>query len=255
MKLNIYNQEFRLIDPISFPIFKTHGDRGVLLLHGFTGSPHDLAYLAQKLFDEGFTVSVPRLPGHGTNHKDFLNSTWEDWVRRSIDAYLDLTVFCKKISVIGLSMGALLATVVASRLKTEKVVLAAPAFKVTDWRLKFTPFMSLFVQYKEKETPVFEDPSLNKLAQEYWNKVFIKPAAQLYKLQKIAIKSLEMVDSPTLVIVTQKDNTVPLSVLDIIREHLKSEFKTVVLEKSAHPVTNDVEKELVADKVIEFLSK
>ncbi|MFN4190886.1 MAG: alpha/beta hydrolase [Pseudothermotoga sp.] len=254
MKLDIYNQNFCLIDPICFPIFKTKGDRGVLLIHGFTGSPHDMAYLAQRLFDEGFTVSVPRLPGHGTNHMDFLNSTWQDWVRRSIDAYLDLTSVCDKISIVGLSMGALLATIVASRLKTEKVVLAAPAFKVTDWRLKFTPFMGLFVQYKEKEPPIFEDPSLNKLAQEYWNKVFIKPAAQLYKLQKIATKSLEMVDSPTLVIVTQKDNTVPMSVLDVIREHLKSEFKTVVLEKSAHPVTNDIEKELVAEKIAEFLS-
>lgn len=114
--------------------------------------------------------------------------------------------------------------------------------------------MSLFVRYKEKEPPVFDDPSLNKLAQEYWNKVFIKPAAHLYKLQKVAIKSLEMVESPTLVIVTQKDNSVPLSVLDVIKDHLKAEFKTVVLEKSAHPVTNDIEKELVAEKIAEFLS-
>lgn len=183
-----------------------------------------------------------------------MNSTWEDWVRRSIDAYLDLTNFCDQISVVGLSMGALLAAVVASRFKAKKLVLAAPAFKVTDWRLRFTPLMSLFVRYKEKEPPVFDDPSLNKLAQEYWNKVFIKPAAHLYKLQKVAIKSLEMVESPTLVIVTQKDNSVPLSVLDVIKDHLKAEFKTVVLEKSAHPVTNDIEKELVAEKIAEFLS-
>lgn len=254
MNLDIYNQDIRLIDPICSPVFKVNGKRGVLLIHGFTGSPHDMAYVAERLFSEGFTVSVPRLPGHGTNHKDFLNSTWRDWVRRSIDAYLDLTNFCDEINVVGLSMGALLATVVTSSFKAKKLVLAAPAFKVTDRRLKFTPLMSLFVQYREKEPPVFDDPSLNKLAQEYWNKVFIKPAAQLYKLQKIAIKSLEKVESSTLVIVTQKDNTVPLSVLDVIREHLKSEFKTVVLEKSAHPVTNDVEKELVAEKIVEFLS-
>ncbi|HBJ80285.1 MULTISPECIES: alpha/beta hydrolase [Pseudothermotoga] len=254
MNLDIYNQDIRLIDSICSPIFKVNSNKGVLLIHGFTGSPHDMAYVAERLFNEGFTVSVPRLPGHGTSHRDFLNSTWKDWVRRSIDAYLDLTNFCDEISVVGLSMGALLAAVVASRFKIRKVVLAAPAFKVTDWRLKFTPLMSLFVHYKEKEPPVFDDPSLNKLAQEYWNKVFIKPAAQLYKLQKIAIKSLEMIESPTLVIVTQKDNTVPLSVLDVIRQHLKSEFKTVVLEKSAHPVTNDVEKEFVAEKIVEFLS-
>ncbi len=253
MNLNIYSSDIRLIDPICVPIFKVNGDKGVLLIHGFTGSPHDMSYLAEKLFNEGFTVSVPRLPGHGTDHRDFLNTTWRDWLRRSIDAYLDLTNFCNQIYVVGLSMGGLLAAIVASLFKTQKLVLAAPAFKVSDWRLRFTPLMSLFTKYTEKETPVFDDPSLDKLAQEYWNKLFIKPAAHLYKLQKIAIKSLEKVESQTLVIVTQKDNTVPLSVLDVIRKHLKSEFKTVVLEKSAHPVTSDIEKELVAQKTIEFL--
>lgn len=253
MNLNVFNEKMRLLDPICSPIFKTNGDKGVLLIHGFTGSPHDMSYLAERLFKEGFTVSVPRLPGHGTNHRDFLNSTWKDWVRRSMDAYLDLTNFCNEISVVGLSMGALLSTIVAAQFRVKKLVLAAPAFKVTDWRLKFASVLSLFVKYKEKEAPVFDDPSLNKLSNEYWNKIFVKPAAHLYKLQKIAIKSLQRVESRTLVVVTQKDNTVPMSVLDVIRRNLKPSFETVVLQNSAHPVTNDIEKELVADKIAEFL--
>jgi len=243
----------RLLDPICFPVFEKAGKTGVLLIHGFTGSPHDMSYLAGKLHQSGFTVSVPRLPGHGTSHKDFLNCKWQDWLRRSIDSYLDLTLHCDKIHVVGLSMGGLLAAIVAALFKSPKLVLAAPAFKVMDRRLSLTPLMSLFVSYRGKEAPTFEDDSLNKLAQEYWNKVFVKPAAQLYKLQKTAIKHLELIQSETLVIVTQKDNTVPMSVLDVIRSHLKSQFKTIVLEKSAHPVTNDIEKELVAEKIVEFL--
>ncbi|MGJ8454548.1 alpha/beta hydrolase [Pseudothermotoga sp. U03pept] len=255
MNLKIYNEKIRLLDPICLPIFKKNGSTGVLLIHGFTGSPHDMNYLADRLYQSGFTVSVPRLPGHGTSHKDFLNSKWKDWLRRSIDAYIDLTIHCDKIYVVGLSMGALLATIVAARFKSPKLVLAAPAFQVTDKRLPLTPLMSLFVSYTRKEPPNFEDASLNKLAQEYWNKIFIKPAAQLYRLQRTAIEHLEMVQSETLVIVTQKDNSVPMSVLDIIRSRLKNQFKTVVLEKSAHPVTNDIEKELVAEKILEFFAQ
>ncbi|MEJ5230069.1 MAG: alpha/beta fold hydrolase [Pseudothermotoga sp.] len=254
MNLKIYNEKMSLLDPICFPVFKKAGSTGVLLIHGFTGSPHDMSYLADRLHQSGFTVSVPRLPGHGTNHKDFLNCKWQDWLRRCIDSYLDLTIHCNKIHVVGLSMGGLLAAMIAALFKTPKLVLAAPAFEVMDKRLPLTPLMSLFVSYLRKETPTFEDPSLNKLAQEYWDKTFIKPAAQFYRLQKTAIKHLEKIQSETLVIVTQKDNAVPMSVLDVIRSHLKTQFKTIVLEQSAHPVTNDVEKELVAEKILEFFA-
>jgi len=38
---------------------------GVLLLHGFTGSPASMRPWGEALADRGWTVRVPRLPGHG----------------------------------------------------------------------------------------------------------------------------------------------------------------------------------------------
>ena len=41
-------------------------DIGVLLVHGFTGSPSSMRPWAEYLNQKGFTVRVPLLPGHGT---------------------------------------------------------------------------------------------------------------------------------------------------------------------------------------------
>ena len=46
--------------------FYAGGKIGVLLIHGFGGSPVSVDPWAQALHGEGFTVSVPQLPGHGT---------------------------------------------------------------------------------------------------------------------------------------------------------------------------------------------
>jgi carboxylesterase len=53
-------------EPFAFP----GGDVGVLLLHGFTGSPQGLRPWGEALREAGFTVRCPRLPGHGTDWRD-----------------------------------------------------------------------------------------------------------------------------------------------------------------------------------------
>ena len=56
---------------------------GVLLVHGFTGSPASMKPWAQALADEGYAVEVPLLPGHGTRWQDLNKVTWADWMARS----------------------------------------------------------------------------------------------------------------------------------------------------------------------------
>src|SRR2546423_8575951 len=52
---------------------------GVLLCHGFTGSPQSLRPWAEHLAAAGFGVRLPRLPGHGTDWHDMQVTTWDDW--------------------------------------------------------------------------------------------------------------------------------------------------------------------------------
>ena len=61
------------------PFFLAGGPVGVLLMHGFTGSPPEMRRLGDSLYGEGLTVSAPLLPGHGTTTDECNSVRWQQW--------------------------------------------------------------------------------------------------------------------------------------------------------------------------------
>ena len=59
------------------------GPVGVLLLHGFSGSPASIRPVGDWLADHGVSSVGPRLPGHGTSWQDLERTTWQDWEREA----------------------------------------------------------------------------------------------------------------------------------------------------------------------------
>ena len=105
------------------------GEKGVLLIHGFTGLPAELLLMGQHLNKAGFTVLGVRLAGHGTTVEDMSHMTWEDWMDSVRDGYALLSGYCEDISVIGHSMGGLFALLLATEeIVSHVVTLAAPIF-------------------------------------------------------------------------------------------------------------------------------
>jgi carboxylesterase len=96
--------------PLSLPARPdlTGGRRvGVLLSHGFTGSPASMRPWGEHLAGRGYAVEVPLLPGHGTTWQDCNRTRWEDWhdtVRRTFEK---LRAENDAVVVAGLSMGGL----------------------------------------------------------------------------------------------------------------------------------------------------
>ena len=84
-------------------------DVGVLLCHGFTGTPQSMRPWGEYLAERGFTVRVPLLPGHGTTWQEMNNTRWEDWYSCVDTAFRELHETCQRVVVGGLSMGASLA--------------------------------------------------------------------------------------------------------------------------------------------------
>ncbi|MGH2626582.1 MAG: alpha/beta hydrolase, partial [Anaerolineales bacterium] len=103
------------------------GDLGCLLLHGFTGSPLEMVPMAEALAQDGFTVHVARLAGHGTTPEDLAETSWADWVRSARQAYLTLRAQCRAVAVGGLSMGGAIALLLAaSEAPAAVVAMATP---------------------------------------------------------------------------------------------------------------------------------
>src|SRR5919109_4608653 len=95
--------------PGAEPFSHEGGRTGALLCHGFTGSPQTLRAWAEYLAAAGLTVSLPRLPGHGTTWQEMARTRWEDWYAEVDRALSDMRPRTDEIFVMGLSMGGCLA--------------------------------------------------------------------------------------------------------------------------------------------------
>ncbi len=131
------------LHPLAHPLALDGGPTGVLLIHGFTGSPASMTPWARHLAAEGFTVRVPRLPGHGTTWQELNRTRWQDWyaeVDRTLDA---LRTRCDHVAVAGLSMGGTLTLRLAEQrpADVDAIVLVNPAVSSTARRLAALPVL------------------------------------------------------------------------------------------------------------------
>lgn len=242
-------------DPAALPILLSGGEEAVLIVHGFTGLSGEMHYLAERLWERGYTVSVPRLPGHGTRGGDFLKTSWKDWHRRVLDEFFDLKCRHDRIHLVGLSMGALLVLLIAAEFDTGKIVLAAPAVTNFDRKIKLTPLLRLFARVVPRRDYVFSGPlEYAAVSREYWRYKWIGPAADLLRLQRKAVQALPRVRADTLIIVSEKDDTVPIEAAEIIEGKIGAEnVRRRVLKESGHVVLNDSERDEAAGEIIGWL--
>jgi carboxylesterase len=82
---------------------------GVLVVHGFTGTPASIGGVADAMVAAGYHVEAPRLPGHGTTIDDMLHTRWADWSGEVVRAHDALRQRADRVVVVGQSMGASLA--------------------------------------------------------------------------------------------------------------------------------------------------
>ncbi len=239
------------------PITHEGGTTAVLLLHGWTGYTGRLAYLGKKLAAAGFTVCLPRLPGHGTNVRDFLACTWKDWLRKAVDEFVELRAQSDTVYVAGASMGAILALLLAAQFQIPRIALLAPAIFTRDRRLFLAPVLQYVIpklagDWEAKRDP---DPDAGPIGKEYKTYNYTKAIAQLYHLQRLGRKSLPRLTSDTLIVVSKKDETVPPEVARYIIDRSPADrVETLLLENSGHQMVQGVERETVCDAVIDWFT-
>lgn len=235
----------------ALPCFLPGGSTAILALHGYNGYPRDLLYLGEALNKQGFTVAIPRLPGHGTNAADFHETGGGDWLRHAADCYFDLKARFNKVHLLGFSMGGLIALILASQFPVERMALIAPAVMHKDWAVKLTPLLQHFIKkMRRRWVDETADPDRLFLAQEYWSWHYIDMTAQFVKLQKLARKRLAFVSCDTLIFVSEEDEQVPVRAADYICGRISSLVKkTVLLKHSPHCSTDGPEKELIAGRL------
>lgn len=118
-----------------------HG-AGVLLCHGFTGTPASVQPWAYYLASLGAAVACPVLPGHGSCWQQLALTTHEDWYS-VLPPALDWLAEQTRIQVVaGLSMGGALALRVAELEPVAGVSLVNPSLGSDDLRYRLLPMLA-----------------------------------------------------------------------------------------------------------------
>ena len=102
-------------------------DCGVLLIHGFTGSCAQMRPLADALAARGYTVRTINLPGHASTEEDMARSDWQQWLHAAKEAAYQMMQEVRVFTVCGLSMGGVLALLIAQQMRVDICVpISAP---------------------------------------------------------------------------------------------------------------------------------
>jgi carboxylesterase len=234
-------------------------DRGVLCVHGFTGTPFEVRYLGHRLHRAGFTVRALQLPGHGTSVDDLDRTTWLDWAG-AVDAELDeLGRRCRRIAVVGQSLGGLLALHAAARRDDLAAVatLAAPlrlggvGDRVARWTRSGGILESVRRLPKLGGSDV-RDP-VARAANPSYREIPTTALTSLCDFMGVVDRELPQVRSPLLVVHARRDHTAPVaSAARIAARAAARAIRTRILERSFHLVAIDVERDVVAAEVITF---
>jgi len=226
----------------------------VILVHGFTGSPAEMSLLAEACHQQGYTVEVPLLEGHGTVLDDLVPmqpQRWIDQLDGVIRAQLERG---QQVVLGGLSMGSILALQASMRWpEIRGLMLYSPPIGSRDPRRFFAPLLTRLVTSVAKPPSDYSDPAT---ADRLWSYDRYPVVCSSLVLQMIARvrRQLSSVKAPMLVVASRCDNVVSSKGVELLVQRAASSVKQLLwLERSSHAITADGEWLLVCERSLLFL--
>jgi carboxylesterase len=228
---------------------------GVLLCHGFTGTPQSMRPWGEYLADRGYTVRVPRLPGHGTTWQELNRTRWEDWYSCVDTVFRELHQTCERVVVCGLSMGAALTLQLAQEHgpRISGLVLVNPAVKFDDPRTFLLPVLK---HIKGSLGGVSNDIKREGVTELAYTRTPLKAAHSELVAWQSVIRDLPEVTQPVLLLRSPQDHVVPASSSALILSRISSQdFAEILLEDSYHVATIDNDAPRIFDESAKFIER
>jgi carboxylesterase len=251
------------VDPRPFAL--GDADVGVLLLHGLTGTPHEVRPLADALHEAGYAVRAPLLAGH-TDLDALERSTWRDWYASASEAFEHLhDQGRRKVVVLGFSMGSLLTLRLAALRASDLhgVIAISVPLRFPWWqrraivamaKLRRSRFLGGTVGILPKDggpdirvmREVDDSPSLEG---------FPYPAlAELLALQDEVADLLPHVRAPALLLHGRYDHTAPVELSAEVSQALGSaRVEREVLPRSFHGIGLDLDRDRACASIVRFV--
>lgn len=232
---------------------KKNGHIGVVLVHGFTGSPAAMRPWAEFLNARGYSVRVPLLPGHGTKPSDLNEVQWPEWPAKVKAEIAELQKQCSQVFVAGLSMGGGTTLHVAAELGDELsgIILVNPMIHVRGISPTLAFAISRVVKFGKS---VGNDIKRKGVTEYSYDKMPYRGIHQLLTMLQLTRAALPLVKVPMQLFHSVDDHTLPVSNTEIIMREVGSTNKSrIELLNSFHVATLDHDSELIFANSLTFI--
>jgi carboxylesterase len=232
---------------------------GVVAFHGFGGTTREIELCAQVASELGLGALARYLPGHGSHARDLANMRFTDWVAGAESAYQELASSGPVIAA-GISLGALLAAnltiehpdnvrglvMLANaawlRPPLALALRAAGLFRIPDFLMR-------------KKGSDIADPEARR-SQISYTADPVHAAIDVERAGRQMREHLGLVRCPTLIVHGALDRVCPVdNAWRVARLLGTSDVRVVILPRSHHIVTRDVERADVARELRDFYTR
>jgi len=242
------------------------------MLHGLGAGPLELMRLAKDAHHEGFSVFIPSIDGYcfGTEPK-----TCKHWRQQVQEHYWECKRSYETVSVLGVSMGATLALLLAEHETPTCTVLLSAALAYDGWAIPWYHFMlgiSSWVpfakryKYLERYPYGVKNEKTRSVIRRMMDTEHISESgaevlafahiSEGMKLIDQVRKDCQLVHAPVLFMHAIDDESVHIRNPELVYEKIQSKVKEFIyLGDSYHMITVDNERDIVHKESIRFLKK
>lgn len=243
--------------PLSTEPFELEGGpAGVLLVHGWTGSPLQVRPLGHHLHREGYSVRGIRLPGHGTSVEDLARRRWQEWQGTVERAWRSFRTAHQPAALLGYSMGGMLCALAAAEQPPAALVMLSSPYRIQirDWRVHFLPLFKWLTPYvAEPYQP--PDTEWAPYYRPLYDRVSTHAVHEILKLSAVVRRALPRVRAPALLLHGALDETVPPANLDWLAGALGGPVERHLFPRSGHELPVGDERLEVWARVSGFLDR
>lgn len=230
------------------------GPIGVVLSHGFTGTPASMRQWAEQLAAAGYTVRVPLLPGHGATWQEMNRTTWPQWYGAVEAEFQQLRARCEQVFAFGLSMGGTLVTRLAEQYRDDVagLVLVNPSYGTMRRDVHLARFLAPIIASRPG---IGSDIKADRPGGEGgYGRTPLRAFVSLQKLWRVVVADLPSLRAPILLYTSRVDHVVdPLSARLLHAGATGSSITQHWLENSYHVATVDNDAQQIFDGSLEFL--
>ena len=241
--------------PGAEPFTADGGPVGVLFVHGFTGSPSSLRAMAHAAADSGYSVDLPRLPGHGTSADDLRPTTWNDWTSAVLDAHDALAARTERVAVVALSAGCgWSCQLMSERPDVARAMFVNPLVRPfpDDLMQQIHDALEAGIDAAPGDGPDIAKPGVEEVS---YPDTPLQPVLALQQGLHALQPLLTRVTAPMLLATSAVDNVIDRTNSDHLAAQVRGPIRRIDLERSLHVATQDHDQGLLIDEMLLFIKE